>query len=297
MRQGNWPLGWIDELCVERSRVFVEGAALRLSKVSLLLGKNGSGKTFLFRLLNSLSPGFRHNLGNLFIGDEELAYAVQLRNPEPHEIRVEGAGDRIAVYLDRNSVPFIPLTVDIFFQRKRLGFYSLEGFLERKRREFGGEYGQLDDLALLSEYWNMTPDLVRRLVPMAGTFVEHAFDSARFVEIEGVNRLLVNDKRWRPDAPIHKISGGMLEMLSLDMAIANAIAISDHLPAMLLLHTALLQLDYGHMGCYVDFLTSAQVKFQTLIATPDPRWASLDIPWEKVRLERVNGRTVVEQMN
>jgi hypothetical protein len=297
MAQGHRPFGVVEELLVFRSRVFVDDTILRLSKVMLIVGDNATGKIFIFRLLNSLSQEFRSQLGSLFTKDENLSYSIRLRNPEPHQVTVEGIGAQITALLDGIVVPFIPLTVDIFFQEQRTRFRPLEAFLKHKRSEFQGDFDPLDDLLLLSEYWQMEPELVRKLVAKAGTFVEHAFDNPRFVEDKGVNRLLVNDKRWRPDAPIHKISGGMLEMLSLDVAIAHALLMSEHLPTMMLLNAPLLHLDYGHMGLYVDFLLSNEVKFQTLIATPEPRWAIPDLPWEIVHLRKVGGKCVLEQLN
>lgn len=297
MEHGHRPLAWLEELVINRSDVFIDGATLKLGKVMLIEGENGSGKTLIFRLLNSLSSEMRFNLDSLANPNEELSYSLRLRNPEPQELRVDCAGGQTTVLLNDRVAPFVPFTVETFFQERRTNFRSLESFLSRKRRIYNGDFEELDDLALLSEYWQISPDIVRKLVSRAGTIVDHAFSDARFVEIGGVNRLLVNDKRWKPDAPIHKISGGMLEMLSLDVSIAQAIFLAEHFPTVLLLHAALLHLSPNNLKRYADFLTSQAVKFQTLIETPSPSWVDVDFPWEVVRLKRDRGKTFVSQTN
>lgn len=289
--QGYLPFREVEEIYISCSSVFADDTVLRLSKVMLIVGSNGTGKTFLFRLLNSLSNEPRSKLGSLFREEENLSYSIRLSNPE-HQVRFSGVGNQVTLSLDGAAVPFNPLTVAIFFEEERTRLQPLENFLRSKRSKLDSE--PPDDLLLLSEYWEIEPDLVRKLVAKAGTFVEHAFNNPRFEVAMGVSRLLVNDKRWRPDASIHKISGGMLEMLSLDVAIAYAMHMSEHHPTMLLLNTGFLHLDHNHMGRYVDFLLSNEVKFQTLIATCSFNPEYRKIPWEIVHIRRVGGKSIVE---
>lgn len=296
MEQGHRPFGIVEELLVSRSRTFADDTVLRLGKIMVISGDNATGKTFLFRLLDTLSYERRTKLGGIFRADEFLSYSIRLRNPAPHEIKVEGRGSDITVSLNGAVVPFIPITVEVFFQESKLGFRGLENYLKMKRAECGDALDTLDDLLILSEYWQMDTELVRKLVSKAGTFVEHAFNQARFVDNNGASRLLVNDKRWRPDAPIHKISGGMLEMLSLDVTIAYAMLMSEQVPTLLLLNLPILHLDHTHLSLYVNFMHSPDVKFQTLIATPDPKWADPGLPWEVVQLRKDHGKSILEQL-
>lgn len=296
MTLGHRPLGWVDRLTIHSSRVFQPESTLRLSKVLLVAGANGSGKTFLYRLLNSLSAEARSQPGKIFLAGEQLSFSIQLSTPERHELVWSQAGPEFQLRLDGEEVPFNPLPVDILFHERVRRHEPLEIFLGRRRKEVGGSYEQLDDVELLSEYLGLGKDLVRKLLPKAGTLVEHGFDDVRVVDQNGFHRILVNDKRWRPDAPLHRISGGMLEMLDLDLTIAQMMLTCEHSPALLLLNLPLLHLDYDHLRRYVEFLFSERTKFQTLITTPCLEWLESDMLCALVHLRKHAGQTVIEEV-
>lgn len=295
MELGHRPFGLLTKLVVEENLLFVDGSELRLGKVTLIVGPNASGKSFLSKIINTLAHEERHRLENIFLNGERLAFSIHLLNPEPRVVRVSGSKEAFNVTLDSKAVLLNPLTVDVYFQEKRVRREPLESYLRRMRRDRESDIEPLDDLQLLSEYWQMGPDLVRKLVAKAGTFVRHSFDNARFEEDRGVFRLLVNDRGWRPDAPIHEISGSMLEMLSLDVMIARAMHTAEHTPTILLLNDPLLGFDEDNMELYVSFLASDEIKFQTVITSPSSRWLDSHLLWDVVRLSRVGGRICLQQ--
>jgi hypothetical protein len=295
MEQGHRPFGLLERIVVEENHHFVEGSELQLGKVTLIAGKNASGKSFLSKIINTLSHEERHQLEKIFLRGKRLTFSVHLLNPGPRILRVSGLREQFDVTLDGRAVQLNPLAVDVYFQEKKVCRERLESYLSRKRKECKDSNDPLDDLDLLSEYWQMGPDLVRKLVARAGTFVFHSFDNARFEESGGVFRLLVNDPKWRPDASIHQLSGSMLEMLSLDVMIARAIDTAEHAPTVLLLDDPLLGFDCNNMELYVSFLASDEVKFQTIITSPCSRWLDSDLLWGKVQLDSAGSRACIRQ--
>lgn len=296
MELGHRPLGWIEELRIHRSSVFAPNSRLRLSKLTLIVGDNGTGKTFLFRLLYSLSAPARSDPGRVFLHGENLRFSIRLWNPEPHEIVWHQTKDDFEIEMDGNEVPYCPLPIDVFFQEKVRRNQSLEQFLCRKRQENGGSTAGLDDVLLLSEYLELSEDVVLKLLPKVGSFVEHLVSNARVEVHSGARRILVEDRKWRPDAPIHKISGGMLEMMVFDCVVYHARLVSEHTPTLLLLNLPLLHLDEKRMGQYARLLVSEEFKFQTIVTSPDPRWLGGDIPWETVRLRKAKSAVCIEEV-
>lgn len=295
MEQGHRPFGLLDKIVIEENHHFSDGSELRLGKVTLIAGKNASGKSFLSKIINTLSHEERHQLENIFLTDQRLTYSAHILNPEPRVLRVSGSREAFNTTLDGKDVLLNPLSVDVYYQEKRVCREGLEHYLQRKRREHERNGEALDDLKLLSEYWEMGPDLVRKLVAKAGSFVPHAFDYARFEEDLDAQRLLVNDRKWRPDASIHQISGSMLAMLSLDVMIARAMHTAEHTPTILVLNDPLLGFDVQNMELYVTFLASDEIKFQTVITSPSFRWLESSLLWDVVCLDSAGPRTCMRQ--
>ena len=295
MEQGHRPFGWIKDLAIHRSGVFVEESVLPIEKLVFLGGDNGTGKTFIFKMLHTLSPNARHSLSAIASTDPTLDYSIRLWNPEPHELRVKRVGDRMDVRLDGEEVPFNPLSVDVYFQQKETNYEPLETYLRRRRREAKAEYGEYDDVQLLVDYFGMDEVLLLSLLPRVGTLVEHLLEDVRAIGVPGSRRILVKDKKWRPDAPIHKISGGMLQMLALDIILSRAHVLAEQMPVLLLLNLPHLSLDRRHMKTYGEYLLSEKSQFQTLIECPQPEWwIEADIPWQRylIQGEKGNARLV-----
>lgn len=297
MEQGHRPFGWIRDLTIHESSVFEADSRLSLGKVVLLSGENGQGKTFIFRLLDTLSHEARYSLGRIGLEDEPLHYSVRLWSPEPHEFRVRWDGASLQAALDGAEVLFNPLAVDVYFQQKETRYVPLEQYLKRTREAAKREYEDYDDVALLSEYFQIDEPLLLTLFPRVGEIVPHLVDSVRPTGRRGSRRVLVNDKKWKPGASIHEISGGMLQMMALDITISRAEVLAQQMPVLLLLNHPHLQLDDRHMAKYSAYLHGENVLFQTVIESPFPDWRSAaDIAWQRTLLTGPTGRVRIQEL-
>lgn len=267
--QGDHAFFWIEEICVHRSPIFRDESYMRLGKVTLLAGNNGTGKTQMLRCLSAISRTSQAWARPATPSDIPFVYTIVFRNPVKHILRVERYPDRLLFELDGKVVLFNPLPVEIAFSDGFQNSVSLEEFLERERRNNDDVDGDsLDDLNLLASYLEIDPRILQNLVPYVGTFVDHLVDKARIVVKNGRSKLIVNDKKWKMDAPLHKISGGMLAMLSMDILIARAKLMTEYMPTALLLQLPKLQLAPDILETYASYLSSPSIRFQTILETP-----------------------------
>lgn len=264
------PFFWIEELTVHRSPLFCSETRMRLGKVTTLVGPNGSGKTEMLRCLAALSRSSRPWVTPPMPNDTPFVYTTVVRDPAKRSIRTERLSDHLTFEVDGCSTAFNPIPVEIAFLDDFPGSLTLERFLDHRRQELDDISGETsDDLNSLAEYLAVDPRVLRNLIPRVGTFVEHSVSGVRIAVEGGRYKVLLNDKRWRPDASIHRVSGGMLGMLTVDIQIAMAEITAKRMPTALFLRLPKLQLAPDVLERYVTYLSSPSIRFQTVLETPN----------------------------
>jgi energy-coupling factor transporter ATP-binding protein EcfA2 len=170
------PSGWFHEIIVNESPIFVPKATIRLGKLTLVVGGNGSGKTAVCEWLLGLGdPSFLWRWDDKRTDQPSLNLELTYFDPEKHSARIEILEkDSIKYYLDEREVPFYPL---------KLGVVHLQQFVETSAG---------DELQLISDILVIPPSTVRSLLPLVNRHNEGSVRNIRLVEANGAWNLLAD---------------------------------------------------------------------------------------------------------
>jgi hypothetical protein len=268
------PVNWVDGIEIIRSPdvrnrpMFKPGERLSLSRVTLLIGNNGSGKTALCDWI-----GATDEEGTLsrWVG-ADLSFALTVYNPEAHRFVVASLGANFSFQLDGVVVPFNPLPVVVLVLR---------------RSPPRGE--EESDLGWVARWLGVTPEVVRRLVEGI------ASEGNPFVEAMTVS----SDGKIEVDLKVHR---GMLRlghrggsgdvMVALALAVARAQHTSLHAPTLLLIDEVLSAFDPFNKSVVLEELGRAD-RFQSLATLPEMdrqlRWSG----WSVVHIESREGGALI----
>jgi hypothetical protein len=263
------PVSWVEGIEIvnspqprfRRTPMFKPGERLTLSRVTLLLGKNGSGKSALCDWLGgsaeerSLSRWSRTN----------LSYVLTLHTPDRHTFAVQGANSDFSFQVDGASVPFNPLPVTVQILR----------LPQPPRRDEEG------DLDWMSEWLGLAPSQVRRLAEaieqQRSPFVER-------VNISDAGEIVVelNDKIESEPFPLMQLSSSSQLFVALALAVVRANHAGLHTPTLLVLD-GLSAFDAGNKQFVLAELGKLD-RFQSLATLPEPDpeliwdgWSVVDI--------------------
>lgn len=213
------PVHWIEKLQIVRSPVrpkegplFAPKQVLNLSKVTLLIGHNGSGKTAICDWFHGASD--EHALRRWKRAD--LALAMTLHNPQRHVFSTESANEKFIFHLDGAVVPFNPLPVAI---------QSLDARLRGLDRE-------RSDVEWMAASLGVSTEVLRRLI--------HGVKANGTPFLEGMD--VDDDDSIRVRLPEHTRwdvlgqaggSGGLLAAIALAAAHASHSAL--HAPTLMII--------------------------------------------------------------
>ncbi len=117
------PVNWVERLDIIRSAsgpkkrpLFAPGQHLTLSRVTLLIGDNGSGKTALCEWLKGPDDEAALNRWKR----TDFSVALTVHNPDRHVFVTENLGQQTVFRLDGETVPFNPLPLVITSLSSRL---------------------------------------------------------------------------------------------------------------------------------------------------------------------------------
>lgn len=214
------PVHWIERLEILRSPVrpkegplFAPGQHLNLSRVTLLIGHNGSGKTALCEWLKGAAD--EEALWRWEKADMSLAMTIY--NPDRHVFATENVDQNMVFRLDGDPVPFNPLPVAI---------QSLDARLHRGRGE------EQSDVESMAASLGVTSSVLRRLVQSIKS------DGTPFLEgmdVTDTDEILVRLPRHDHWDPLG-LAGGSGEMLAaIALAAKHASHSALHVPTLLII--------------------------------------------------------------
>lgn len=270
------PVNWIEGIEIISSPdassrsgpMFKPGQRLNLSRVTLLLGDNASGKTALCEWIGATAE--EGSLARWMGAD--LSFALTIHNPDAHIFTVKRCGEEFCFHLDGAAVPFNPLPVVV----QVLGRLLPRGEAER-------------DVDWMARWLGVTPGVVERLA-RGFTQERNPFVESMNVADDGAIEatLRVTGERRTFGA----LSGSEKVLVGLGLAVARASTTSRYAPTLFLFDEGLSAFDPANKTLILTEL-GRMVTFQSVATLPmeDPKviWSG----WSVVRIEDDPGGALI----
>ncbi|MGH7436257.1 MAG: hypothetical protein ACRENE_11335, partial [Polyangiaceae bacterium] len=238
------PVYWIEGIEIHKAPGFRSRQRLTLSRVTLLLGNNGSGKSALCDWLGSSAED---DAMSRWLG-ADLSFELKVHNPEEHVFAVESLREGFSFRLDGVNVPFNPLRIVV-------QTLSHPPPLRNGR----------SDVDWMAGWLGVTSEMIRRLA----TSLAH--QSNPFAESASVGDSGEIEAKLRIEPKSHvasRLSGGGQVMLALALATARARNASLHAPTLLVVDGSLHAFDARNRTLVLEELGRIE-HFQSLVTFPD----------------------------
>lgn len=241
---------------VRREPLFKSGERLSLSRVTVLVGNNGSGKTALCEWIGATAG---EGTLSRWLGSD-LSFALTVYNPDVHCFVATSTGATFSFQLDGVIVPFNPLPVVVHVLRRPP---------PREEDE--------PDANWMARWLGVTSDVLRRLVDGV-TREGSPFVEAMNVSNEGTieAELKVNPGLFR----LGQLGGSGEAMVALSLAVARAGHTSSHAPTLLVIDEVLQVFDPFNKSLILEELGRVD-RFQSLATLPDldrhVRWSGWSV--------------------
>lgn len=267
------PFGWFQELRIPTSPIFSPHVTVRLGKLNLLVGSNGTGKSAMCEWIG----GFSHfDLLDRWRNRRKKTNPVEIRLKlfQPDEVELGLIID------DTGSVSFqedgVPVPVNgnpsrIVYPRAR-GLTNTSG---------------LDDRELLAHLLRVDEAQVEGICQVAHSYEHSTVKNYRFAnDEEGKCRLHVDVEGTHPGLSFRMLSGTEQERVFIELVTSMARAYAKHTPTLLVLDAAVTEFFDGWFEFYANHLNDANSLFQTIVVIPTRdldtdtlRW----LGWEIIR--------------
>ncbi len=248
--------GWIHSLAIDRAPIFRTPTELQFGKVTVLHGDNDSGKTALCDWLQGISDpqalskwADPKRYGN-------LSFEVTYLDPVRQKLRVRvQSRDEIEYFINGEPVPFDPNPVR-FVRLKDLRLNPLSDRLP-----------PMTDLDFLSRTLSVNPALVRNMLPLVGIQGKGTVGGLRLDHLQdGSIRVWTDVHGTSPGLSLQKqLSGSERSRVLIEIAAVFARHSAKRVPTVFLLDWAAKSLDSRWMSLIVEFLSSEENPFQTII--------------------------------
>lgn len=283
------PIGWFQELVIEKSPIFLQATMLRFGKVTLVIGDNCTGKTALCEWLVGIGDpsvlSFWITPQRHIQLDIELEYFNPTKQSARLEVRADGlVKHRVSRNLQQDEFPFQPAPLRFIIVRE-------PGRLLR-----GLNSSELDDLELICSELNVDALTVRNLFPYVDKFGSGSVRNIRTKEEDSVLQVVADLEGTKPGLSYRCLSHSEQTLVLVELAIVMARFSAEYVPTMLVVE-GLWRFDKTRVQRFSDYLSQANHSFQTVIVLPEEwdisslRWAG----WVIAHLERTNKGTIIDQ--
>jgi hypothetical protein len=281
------PIYRLSHLEIGENPMFLPNTAIPLSKVTLIVGNNGTGKSVIFRWIDQLGISSQPYDTPHKDRWSTIEYTATLFAPHKRVLRVVRTLDDLRFFLDGDEVLFNPISMEIINYERLRRWPMLESFLKSKRDKAGDLWeAELDDVDLLAEYMDVNPLVIPRLLPQVGRFVPSPFSQLRIAEGNGNRRIIGDDLNSDRSISLHRASGSMLSRSVLEMQIAMANLTAKVMPTIFLINLGVLHFDLDNLKKYVDYFLSDKANFQVVLSTVNSAMADngRELGWTILRL-------------
>lgn len=271
------PFGWIDSIKIKSSPLFFGSVKIGLAKMTLIIGKSGSGKTALCEwLAGSINAQYMERWATIPSGRSRVHVDVDYHYPEPHSTSVSFRSvDHPEYKLDDKLtvVPIAPLRV-VFPQKLKFRYNK-----------------KPNDLKLFSEALNLHPYEILALCEDMATNGSDYVSEASFEDSDDGCVMHATIKRDGPSfsLPFYMLSDSERVRVLIELGILAAHRYSVMNPTLLILDSKFWRLDTNWLRDYAALLGSPKWNFQT-IATLGPRAVNFnDVKWNGWKIIQLNG--------
>lgn len=248
--------GWIHSLALDRAPIFHTPAELQFGKVTVLHGNNHSGKTALCDWLQGISDPQALSKWADPIRPGNLSFEVTYLDPVRQKLRVRvQSHDEIEYFINGEPVPFDPNPIR-FVRLKDL-----------RPNPFSDRLPPMTDLDFLSKTLSVNPALVRNMLPYVGIQGKDTVGGLRLDHLpDGSIRVWTDVHGTSPGLNLQtQLSGSERSRVLIEVAAVFARYSAKRVPTVLLLDWAAKSLDSRWMSLIVEFLSSEENPFQTII--------------------------------
>lgn len=280
-----FPFGWFREIRIEKSPIFSSHQIARFAKLTLIIGRNTTGKTALCEWLAGFLD-LRHL--NRWRKGKESGYPINIflkyYNPEEKtlEMIIERTGQ--INYSDNGMVvPFNANPMKILYP------------LSLRDIDTTG----LNDLQIISRLLNMDESVVINLCNEIQRYPLAIIKNLTFEENESGRICLYLDMRDNcPGLSFNALSTGERELVLIEFISAAARFYAKYLPTLLILDGTVNTLSESWFQFYAKHFNAANSLFQVIVVLPlqlEELSKSNWVGWEIIRTEGGRPNVIIEQ--
>jgi hypothetical protein len=264
---------WVQEVRLHGGPVFAAGTALRLGKVTVVIGDNESGKSVLCRWVAGLSDVRLLESWDVRPSTEGPDVSVVCFTPSGRQNQRANipATGHVDYSVDEKPVPIIASPVRSIYLR------SESPPLDRQCAE--------DDLVTIAKGLGLTPGLVYNLIQTVNDDGDGMVRNLRVDEDGGRHRLYADVQGTIPGLPFGGLSYSEQVVVMIRFAAAYANTVATAAPTILMLDGGVCSLDSRRLKEMTEFLLRTEHRFQSLVVLPTGRtWPKPWLGWEFARL-------------
>ena len=259
------PLGWLFSMKIDASPLFVSGAEFSLSKLTVLLGNNSTGKTATCEWIRGLFDSSK--LDRWRNPDSRITYSLRYFCPDEMKIGISiDEQDKLRYSLNGASIPFNPINYHVIFPR------------EEPRRYIQDEPGR-DDLCHFSNVFSMDESVIEQIACEVNLFPHTKAKNLRFVSEDGYRHLRLDFDGTVPGLIFTLLSGREQETVLLEFATAIARVSGRHTPTLLVLDGFISIFFSGWFEYFSHHFLDPENQFQTLLTAPRTNFNLDSLRW------------------
>lgn len=269
------PLGWLFSFNIDVSPLFVNNSEFSLSKLTVLLGANCTGKTAICEWIAGLFE--IQKLDRWRQPNTNIKYSLRYFCPDQINIGIDIKEKyNIGYSLNGSHIPFNPIKYKIVFPNPD----------PRQRPQLEQ---QIDDLNHLSSVFSIDESLIEKIAAEVNFFPHAKAKNLRFVSDDGYRTLYLDLQGTRSNLPFSLLSGREKETVLLEFATAIARFSGRHTPTLLILDSFIHIFFSGWFEYFSHHFLDPENQFQTLLTAPRSDFDLDDLRWNGWEVLRLSG--------
>ena len=253
MGEYTYPLNWISYLKIEGT-VFKKPIEINLGKVTLITGENGTGKSTIIEIIDSI---FEQKIFSRWNKPKyKFSIEVKLDNPVLSKFIAHIENNQLFFSTNKVKQPFVPYDFFVLYLRDE-------------------KWSNTDNIKTIADCFGLERNFVKSMLNTSG--IKHGLRTKGMEIVEkrikpyAVDKLNVDIGNGRMQS-FSSCSGTEQSSIILDIALSFATEISKYKSVLLLIDWSnIYSFDDSNIEKYFNYLQSSQAHFQTIFASHNPR--------------------------